>query len=215
MTSNKHAVRLALALAVAAAVPAMAETVSDELNVMGAQVQLLNKRQELQAALARSAGMDVASLPKVVAVYGMDRKLQARLLLPSGVVSTYEEGDVVRGAMKVSAITAKTVIVSVGSGKKAVTLPLDFVAGGQTGTAGTPGMPSPLGGGPGGTGTGPLPPELLPPPPPIGSPIAPPARAAAPAAPTAPAGAAPGPGAAPGAPGPTAAAGIAQATAVR
>ncbi len=200
----KYAVKLAEVLVLLAAVPASAETISDRLNVMNAQVLVLNKQQELQAALARSAGMDVASLPKIIAVYGMDGKLQARLLLPSGVVSTYEEGDVVRGAMKVSAITAKTVLVSVGSGKKVVTLPLDFVAGGQTATAGAVGgMPSPLGGGAPGS-SGPLPPELLPPPPPIGSPLVPPAKAAAPAAAPAPTVAPPlgptGPGA-PGAPG--------------
>jgi type IV pilus biogenesis protein PilP len=204
MTRKCTIVRIAATALAVVSVPAIAETVADQLNVMGAQVQLLNKQQELYQALARSAGMDAASLPKVIAVYGMERKLQARLLMPSGVVSTFEEGDVVRGAMKVSAITAKTVLVSVANGKKVVTLPLDFIAGAQQVTAnGQPGVPTPMGGGPGSTGGGgPLPPELLPAPPSIGSPTAyqrpsAPAAPTAAAAPTAPAAPATGPQAKP------------------
>jgi type IV pilus biogenesis protein PilP len=160
---------------------ATAQTIADRLNTMGAQVTLLNKEQELYQALQRSAGTDAASLPKVIAVYGMDRNLQARLLLPSGVVSNYQEGDTIRGSMKIAAITAKAVLITVSNGKKVATLPLDFVAGGQQAAGGAPGIPSPLGGGAPGSG-GPLPPELLPPPPSVGAPMPPPARGASPAA---------------------------------
>jgi type IV pilus biogenesis protein PilP len=169
---------------------AMSETVADQLNVMGAQVMLLNKQQELYQALARSSGTDVASLPKVVAVYGVEGKLKARLLLPSGVVSTFEEGDVIRGAMKVAAITAKAVLIVVSNGKKVATLPLDFIAGGQLSAGGgLPGVPGQPGAGTG----GPLPPELLPPPPPVGAPLPPRRPGAAPTSPAAAPASAPAP----------------------
>lgn len=162
-----------------------AETLADQINTMNAQVQLLTKQAELKAALARNAGFDMGTLPRVIAVYGVERKLSARLLLPSGMISTYEEGDVIRGSMKVAAISPRAVLVTVANGSKPATLTLDFVAGTQAAAAGAaqPGspMPSPFPGAPGSSGAasgGPLPPELLPAPPSVGRPL-PPARAEA------------------------------------
>jgi type IV pilus biogenesis protein PilP len=163
-----------------------AQTLADQINTMNAQVQLLTKQAELRAALSRNAGFDMGTLPRVIAVYGAGSKLVARLLLPSGMISTYDEGDVIRGSMKVAAISPRSVLVTVSNGNKPVTLALDFVAGTQAASAGgaaQPGspMPSPFPGAPGSSGAasgGPLPPELLPAPPSVGKPL-PPARAEA------------------------------------
>lgn len=145
-------------------------TLADRLNRMDAQVQLLRKKLELDQALSLTAGTSLGSLPRVVAVYGFEPLLQARLMLPGGMVSTYREGDVIRGSMKVVAITPKSVVVSVRSGRKTSALPLEFIAGAMEGQGGVAPLP------PGPPATGPLPPELLPPPPVVGSPMPPQAR---------------------------------------
>ncbi|GEM_PF-2366463 len=180
--------RVALTAAlVVTSMHAVGQTLADQLNTMSAQVQLLRKRVELNQALAQSAGVDVASLPRVIAVYGMEKKLQARLLMASGMVSTFEEGDTIRGSMKVAAITPKAVIVAVSKGKgtkDVAMLPLDFVTGATMPGSG-PGGAIPLPGGPlGGASSGPVPPELLPAPPVVAAPYKPEhSAAAAPAAP--------------------------------
>lgn len=145
-------------------------TLADRLSRMDAQVQLLRKKLELDQALSLTAGTSLGSLPRVVAVYGFEPLLQARLMLPGGMVSTYREGDVIRGSMKVVAITPKSVVVSVRSGRKTNALPLEFIAGAMEGQGGAAPLP------PGPPASGPLPPELLPPPPVVGSPMPPPAR---------------------------------------
>lgn len=167
----------ALTLGLSLAMPCVAAddesgTLADRLNRMDAQVQLLRKKLELDQALSLTAGTSLGSMPRVVAVYGFAQELQARLMLPGGMVSTYREGDVIRGSMKVVAITPKSVLVSVQAGRKLNAMPLEFIAGARDGqgeaTPLPPGMPA----------TGPLPPELLPPPPVVGRPLPAPARAA-------------------------------------
>jgi type IV pilus biogenesis protein PilP len=178
----------ALTLVVATAMPCLGAddetgTLADRLNRMDAQVQLLRKKLELDQALSLTAGTSLGSLPRVVAVYGFAQDLQVRLMLPSGMVSTYREGDVIRGSMKVVAITPKSVMVSVQAGRRLNAMPLEFIAGVRDGPGGATPLP------PGMPATGPLPPELLPPPPVVGSPL--PARARPPIGPdTSPAGAA-------------------------
>jgi hypothetical protein len=173
----------ALTLVVATAMPCLGAddetgTLADRLNRMDAQVQLLRKKLELDQALSLTAGTSLGSLPRVVA-----QDLQVRLMLPSGMVSTYREGDVIRGSMKVVAITPKSVMVSVQAGRRLNAMPLEFIAGVRDGPGGASPLP------PGMPATGPLPPELLPPPPVVGSPL--PARARPPIGPdTSPAGAA-------------------------
>jgi hypothetical protein len=71
--------------------------------------------------------------------------------------------------MKVVAITPKSVMVSVQAGRRLNAMPLEFIAGVRDGPGGATPLP------PGMPATGPLPPELLPPPPVVGSAL--PARA--------------------------------------
>lgn len=84
--------------------------------------------------------------------------MAARLQQSNGVVGIYGEGETIRPGLAIASITTKLVTVKVGTGKTTRAVPLEFAAGAQN--AGLPGMP------PGAPGTG-LPPELLPPPPPI------------------------------------------------
>jgi type IV pilus biogenesis protein PilP len=139
-------------------------TLADRLSLMDAQLQLLRKQFELDQALSISAITTVGTLPRVVAVYGFEPKLQARLVLAGGMTATFQEGDPIRGAMKVLAISPRAVVVSVKNGRRTSAITLEFVAvavptaGGMPLPPGMPGAPQPA----------PVPPELLPLPPALG-----------------------------------------------
>ncbi len=190
------------------AAPALAQKGYDDRRAeMDAQIDLLRKEKELNEALRAVAGSGTAAMPSVVAIMGIEGRFTARLMQPSGVVGNFSEGDTVRPGLVVAAITPRAVAVKVGDGKRARTVPLEFMAGAATslgpGVPGGPGLPP---GAPGGV----LPPELLPMPPSVMPASRAPMQnaaavpAAAPAAPAAPV-AAPAPGTpAPGQPAPTA-----------
>lgn len=162
-----------------------AQTVVDRTAEMQAQIQLLDQQAMLNQALQRAADPLLSNLPRVLAISGMEGDLRARLILANGTVTSYREGDVVRGSMTVAAITPRTVMVKVGK-KKSSVLALEFVAGGTAGggAVAAPGMAGP------GVRPGqpmPVPVELLPPPPrvtlgsPAPAPMTGPAGAASPA----------------------------------
>lgn len=159
--SRKGILLLASTVALAAA-PALAQSINfdDEKAKLDAQLELVNKQQQLQEALRRlgTGGAAAGGMPMVVAVVGLDGQLAARLQLPNGVVRTYFEGEAIRPGMVVSAITPRAVMMKVGAGAKAKPMQLDFVAGG-TQAAGQGGLP-------------PLPPDLLPEPPSVRLPAA-------------------------------------------
>lgn len=144
-------------------------TLADRLSTMDAQLQLLRKQFELDQALSISAVTTVGTLPRVVAVYGFEPRLQARLLLAGGMTATFQEGDAIRGAMKVLTISPRAVIVAVKNGRRTSAIPLEFVAAGVPASTGMPLPP----GMPGLPPTTPVPPELLPPPPALGVPLPP------------------------------------------
>lgn len=146
----------AVAVSQAHAQPSVAERKA----VMAAQIELLTQEEQLNAALARSAGNTVSSLPKVVAVMGMENKLVARLQMSTGAVTNYTEGQTVRPGMSVASITPRQVTLAVGTGKNSKAVPLEFIAGAQV--TGLPGGVPPLPGGP-----LPINPSLLPVPPAI------------------------------------------------
>lgn len=119
-------------------------TYADEANLLDAQINLLQKREQLNAARSRQVEPGLTSLPQVVAVMGLDGNLQARLLLSSGAVHTYGEGDQISPSMKVSVITGREVIVAVnrpGRKGKPLLAPLHFMAGTTQPTGGIPGIP--------------------------------------------------------------------------
>jgi hypothetical protein len=105
----------------------------------------------------------------VVAVYGFEPRLKARLLLAGGMTATFQEGDPIRGAMKVLAISPRAVVVSVKNGRRTTAIPLEFVAAAASPAGGMPLPP----GMPGAPQPSPVPPELLPPPPVLGVPLPP------------------------------------------
>lgn len=183
----------------ASALAQNAKGYDDQRAELDAQIDLLRKKKELEEALRAVAGVGAASMPSVVLIMGIEGRYTARLIQPNGVVGYFGEGDVVRPGVTVAAITPRAVAVKVGEGKKARTVPLEFMAGATTpGMPGMPGMP----GLPPGAPAGALPPELLPAPPsvmprlPSPTPAAQAAPAMPPAAPVASAQPS-GPGAAP------------------
>ena len=170
-----------LAAALFFAVPALAQqTVQERMAVMDAQLELVKKQGQLDKALQESAGSSIAALPYVLAVMGMDQVMSARLQLSNGTVNTYRVGEAIRPGMTVGSISPRQVTVTLGAGKSARSVPLEFIA------------PAPVAGGAGFAplpgGRAPLPRELLPEPPfvrvPASSmPVAPVIAAPAPAAP--------------------------------
>jgi|LNFM01.1.fsa_nt_gb type IV pilus biogenesis protein PilP len=160
----------ATAFGVVIGTEAKAQTFADELNRLEGQLQLLQKREQVNAALQRQVDPTITSLPQVVAVLGMEGDLKARLLLATGATLTYGEGDSISAQMKVASITPREVVVAIQSSKKKSTkpilAPLRFMAGasqnGMPSAPGMPGMPFP------GTGMSPAPlPEGLLPAPPV------------------------------------------------
>lgn len=152
---------VALVFAMAMAPSFAQKTVDDRKAELDAQIELLRKEAELNAALRSVAGSTALGMPAVVSVAQVDGKGVARLQLPNGIVSHFREGDHINSQMVVNSISSARVFVSIKRGKKEVVIPLDYVAvAGGTGpgtAAGTAGM--------GGIPAAPLPPELLPPPP--------------------------------------------------
>ena len=147
-------------------------TYADVVNGLEAQLNILQKREQVEAALRRNVDPSLTSLPQVVAVLGMEGDLKARLMLSNGVILTYGEGDQINPVMQVAAITPRQVTVAVKpSGKKAkkALVPLQFQAGasmnaggGMGGMGGMGGIMMPQ------IGVGaPLPPGLMPAPPAI------------------------------------------------
>ena len=201
---KKHGCATALALAAAVFVlaggaPAAAQqsgpTVQDRKAVMQAQIELLKTQADLNKALQESAGSESAPLPQVIAVFGLDGDMVARLQMSNGLVSNFRAGETIRSGLTVSSITPRQVSVVVGRGKAVKAIPLEFFAvvpAGSTGMAGLPpGVPGMPGAMPGGFRPQPIPRELLPAPPDvrvpsIGGPVAPVASIPAGATPAAP-----------------------------
>ena len=122
-----------------------------------AQTELVNRELALQDAMRRLAGPAQAGLPTILAILGLEGRYTARLQRPNGVVAYFRENDTIRPGMVIAAISERGVLVRVGQGRAARAVALDFATGAPATGAG-PGLPA-------GMPAGPLPPELLPPPP--------------------------------------------------
>ncbi len=152
--------RLVVAAIVACCGSALAEGQSAPLSFddkkaeLEAQAELITKQLQVRDLLVKWAGPGMAGMPYVLAIVGLEGRLNARLQQPNGTVSTFSEGDMIRPGMVVAAITPRLVMLRIGTGKTAKAVPLEFLAG-----AG----PGPVAGGQ--TGLPPLPPDLLPAPP--------------------------------------------------
>ena len=165
---------LILAAIAAVTTASTSQTFSDKVDEIDAQIQLLDKQKQLQDALQRSAGGSMGDLPRIVSISGVDGALTSRVLFSSGRVATIAEGNQISTGVKVVAMTSNAVMVQIGTGKKTKVVPLDFMVGAQTmpGMPGVPGMPPAITPGV----PMPLPAELLPSPPSVGT--APPVRPA-------------------------------------
>lgn len=145
------------------------QTVQDRKAVMQAQIELLKTQADLNKALQETAGSESAPLPQVIAVFGLDGDMVARLQMPNGLVSNFRAGETIRSGLTVASITPRQVSVVAGKGKAVKAIPLEFFAAvppGSTGMAGLPpGVPGMPGAMPGGFRPQPIPRELLPAPP--------------------------------------------------
>lgn len=122
---------LAMSLVPVAGVAAQAagdtQTWLDEIAVIEAQTQLLQKREELKAQLERASSSTVAALPSVVAIVSLEGRSQAQLYYPSGRLSYVSAGELIAPDVRVSAITGTSVEVQVGAAGARRTVPLSFV----------------------------------------------------------------------------------------
>ena len=163
MVKNKTHIALLASLGLLCAFPsvAVAENWIDEMARIDAQVQLLRKRMELRTELERASAGELSTLPKVVSVFEVDGKKQARLLYQDGRKSVLGEDDVVINGVRIAAINDRAVMVVAGQGKKkTAVMSLDFALIGNAATPGGAGHP-------GSPGLPSIPAGLLPPPPPI------------------------------------------------
>jgi hypothetical protein len=156
--SKRLLVVVASALVAIGASAQTAPTVQERLAKRRAQVELLRADADLQKAQVEVAGASSVGLPYVQAVMGLDGAMSARLEHLNGVVANYKIGEAVRPGIVVTAIAPREVWVSVGAGRGARAVPLEFKSNQDLQAAG--------GGGPGLPGGRPaVPAELLPPPP--------------------------------------------------
>jgi hypothetical protein len=97
--------------------------------VMDAQIALLRKRGELEAALRALAGPTLQGLPTVVSVTTAGNRRLVRLQLASGHISQFEEGETIRAGMVLGVVEPRRVIVLVEDGKRYSQIALDFALG--------------------------------------------------------------------------------------
>lgn len=129
-------------------------TYPDMNNLLDAQILIYQKQEQLAAARRRLVDPSLTALPQVVAVYGFEGDLKAKLMLSSGASLLYSEGESINPYMKVAAITTREVVVAVSSPKskkKPLLAPLTFMAGstnlqqgGMGGMGGQLGQQAPL-----------------------------------------------------------------------
>jgi len=88
----------------------------DQIETINAQIQLVNKNAELQAALQKSMGASV-TLPKVLTLIADTKGAEATVLYSSGRTRTIKKGDVLAKRVKVTSISHAGVEVSTPAGK--------------------------------------------------------------------------------------------------
>jgi hypothetical protein len=88
----------------------------DEIETINAQIQLVNKNAELQAALQKSMGASI-SLPKILTMIADINGSEATVLYPSGRTRTIKKGDVIARKVKVLSISHTGVEVSTPGGR--------------------------------------------------------------------------------------------------
>lgn len=79
----------------------------EEMGVLDAQIQLVNKRAELQAALNRSAGS--ITLPRISTIVVDDAGAVAQVVYESGLIRWVKEKDVIAEDTIVTSITSSSV----------------------------------------------------------------------------------------------------------
>lgn len=107
--------------------PGDTQTWLDEIAMIEAQTQLLQKREELKAQLERLSSSTVAALPSVVAIVSLNGRSQAQLYFPSGRLSYVSVGELVAPNVRVAAISGTSVEVRVEVSGSQRTVPLSFM----------------------------------------------------------------------------------------
>ena len=101
----------------------------DEMAVIDAQIQLLQKRDELEMILEQRAASRSAVLPGILSIIGFDGRFTAELVFPNGRIGRFRLGDEVSPDILISGIHPRGVMVTVWMGDGEFReAPLEFVS---------------------------------------------------------------------------------------
>lgn len=87
----------------------------DDIAIINAQIQLVNKNAELQAALQKSQGASI-TLPKILTLISDMNGSEATVVYTSGRTRTIKSGDKLTSTVKVKSISAAGVEVTTSKG---------------------------------------------------------------------------------------------------
>jgi len=126
--SEMHKALLLAALFVASNAQAENASWVEELGTIDAQIQLLQKREELAVQQQASSQRCLAGLPKVVAIYEFAGQRSAQLHYPNGQLQEVQSGAQVAVGARISAIAANLVQVNLNCAGQQSQIALEFTS---------------------------------------------------------------------------------------
>ena len=142
---------------------AWAQNFEDQKAIMQAQIELLHKQAELQAAWRQVGSVQTLNLPQIVSISSLQGRYSVRLDLGSGQQRNFSLGDRVREDLSIQGIGPDQVSVTYQRGRERRVLPLNFLStqGANGPLAGRGSSAGVLGSDAGGSHVPPLPLEML------------------------------------------------------
>jgi hypothetical protein len=126
--SEMHKALLLAALLIASNAQAENASWVEELGTIDAQIQLLQKREELAVQQQASSQRCLAGLPKVVAIYEFAGQRSALLHYPNGQLLEVQSGARVAVGARISAIAANLVQVNLNCAGQQSQIALEFTS---------------------------------------------------------------------------------------
>jgi len=95
----------------------------DQVNLLEAQTQILQRQATLRSLLQQAASSDMdAGLPRILAIFGFEHALVAKLSLPDGSARTFRENQWINDYIKIASISDGGVIVIIKNKKHPIQL---------------------------------------------------------------------------------------------
>jgi hypothetical protein len=118
-------------------------SVEDRMAEMQSQIDLLNKRIELDTVRRTAAGSNARALPTVLSVSIVGNTRKVHLQLPSGAKDHFGVGDQIQNNVTVASVERRKVVVLMRDGKRSVPVALDFADVPVAGQMGVNAIPNP------------------------------------------------------------------------